>query len=95
MFLIEHRKSGVGVFAHDAKNQEGEAKEIVVKLHKGVKLARPYFEWLAQETAKQSKLNVKNHHRRLFEKLQYFLEKYKEVSRDAEERAEERTITKH
>ncbi|MCF6157730.1 MAG: hypothetical protein E3K32_03965 [wastewater metagenome] len=40
-FLIEHRKFGVGVFAHDAKSQEGEAKEIVKRIHKGVKLARP------------------------------------------------------
>lgn len=94
-YLIEHRKFGVGVFAHDAKSQEGEAKEIVKRIHKGVKLARPYFEWLAQEAAKQSKLNVKNHHRRLFAKLEYFLEKYKEASREAEERAEERIVTKH
>lgn len=94
-FLIEHRKLGVGVFAHDAKSQESEAKEIVKRIHKGVKLARPYFEWLAQEAAKESKLNVKNHHRRLFEKLQYFLERYRELSREAKERAEERIITKH
>ena len=59
-FLIEHRKFGVGVFAHDAKRQEGEAKEIVKRIHNGVKLARPYFEWIAQEAAKQSKLNVTN-----------------------------------
>lgn len=58
-------------------------------------MARPYFEWLAQEAAKESKLNVKNHHRRLFEKLQYFLERYKEISREAKERAEERIVTKH
>lgn len=94
-FLIEHRKFGVGVFVHDAKSQEGAAKEIVKRIHKGVKLARPYFEWLAQEAAKESKLNVKNHHRRLFEKLQYFLGRYREISREAKERAEERIITKH
>lgn len=94
-FLIEHRKFGVGVFAHDAKNQEGDAKEIVKRIRKGVKLARPYFEWLAQEAAKESKLNVRNYHRRLFEKLQYFLEMYREISREAKERAEDRIVTKH
>lgn len=91
-FLIEHRKFGVGVFAHDAKSQENEAKEIVKKINKGVKLARPYFEWIAQEAAKESRLNVKNHHRYLFEKLQYFIDRYKEISREAKKRAEEKII---
>ncbi len=42
--------------------------------------------------ASQSKLNVANHHRRLFEKLQYFIDRYKEISREAKERAEEKII---
>lgn len=94
-FLIEHRKMGLGVFARNAKSQDIEAGEIVKRIHKAVKMARPYFEWKASEAAKQSQLNVKNHHRRLFEKLEYFLELYKEASQEAEARSNERIIEKH
>lgn len=94
-FLIEHRKMGLGVFAHDAKYHEEDAGEIVKRIHKAVKIARPYFEWKASEAAKQSQLNVKNHHRRLFEKLEYFLELYKKTSREADERSDERIVEKH
>lgn len=94
-FLIEHRKMGLGVFAHDAKSHEEDAGEIVKRIHKAVKIARPYFEWKASEAAKQSQLNVKNHHRRLFEKLEYFLELYKKTSREADERSDERIVEKH
>lgn len=93
-FLIEHRKMGLGVFARNAKSQDVEAGEIVKRIHKAVKMARPYFEWKASEAAKQSQLNVKNHHRRLFEKLEYFLELYKEASQEAEARSNERIIEK-
>lgn len=94
-FLVEHRKMGLGVFAHNAASQEKDAEEIVKRITKAVKLARPYFEWKAQEAAKQSLLNVTNHHRRLFAKLEYFLGQYKEVSHEAKERSEEKIITKH
>lgn len=94
-FLIEHRKMGLGVFARDAKSQEEDAREIVKRIHKAVKMARPYFEWRALEAAKQSQLNVKNHHRRLFDKLEYFLELYKKTSQEAEERSDEKVVEKH
>jgi hypothetical protein len=46
-FLIEHRKLGVGVFAHDAVAENNQAAEIVALLRKGVRVAEPFFEWLA------------------------------------------------
>jgi len=73
VFLIEHRKMELGLFAHSAESQEKDAKEIVKKIHKAVIVARPYFEWEAKEAAKHSKLNVKNYHRRLFDKLEYIV----------------------
>lgn len=93
-FLIEHRKFGLGVFAHNAAAQEKEAGEIVKRILKAVKLAIPYFEWRAREAAKQSELNVVNHHRRLFEKLEFFISQFKDRSRAAEEKADERIIAK-
>jgi hypothetical protein len=94
-YLIEHRKMGLGVFAQNAEAQEEDVKDIVKKITKAVRLARPFFEWKAQEAAKQSSLNVKNYNRRLFEKFKYFLAKYKETIDEAEQRSEERIVTKH
>lgn len=94
-FLIEHRKMGLGVFAQDAIEQESEAGEIVKRICRAVKMALPYFEWRASEAAKQSLLNVKNHHSQLYDKLNYFVELYKQKAQEAEARKDERTIKKH
>lgn len=88
-YLIEHRKMGLGVFAKDPDTQEEEAQEIVKKISAAVKLAKPYFEWKASEAAKESKLNVVNHHHRLSDRLHYFINEYKNVRTEADERAEE------
>jgi hypothetical protein len=93
-YLIEHRKMGLGVFAQDPSAQEAEAQEIVKRIAKAVKMAKPYFEWKASEAAKESKLNVVNHNRRLSDRLNYFIDEYKAVSNEAEERAEERIVEK-
>ncbi len=45
-FLIEHRKFGLGVFADNLETDEIEAQEIVKNIHKAVKVAKPYFEWV-------------------------------------------------
>ncbi|MGH7784959.1 MAG: hypothetical protein ACREO5_14095, partial [Candidatus Binatia bacterium] len=46
-YLIEHRKFGVGVFARDAEDKEQNAKRIVELINKGVKVAQPFFRWMA------------------------------------------------
>ena len=47
-FLIEHRKFGVGVFAASLPEDEPAASQMVVRIHKAVKAARPYFDWRAR-----------------------------------------------
>lgn len=41
-YLIEHRKFGVGVFAHDAASEEDNAAQIVKLIQKGVKAAEQF-----------------------------------------------------
>lgn len=94
-YIIEHRKMGLGVFAKNAQSQEIEAEKVVKLIHKAVKITRPYFEWRAMEAAKLSQLNVINHHRRLYGKLEYFLELYKKTNQEAEEKSDDRIIEKH
>lgn len=88
-FLIEHRKFGLGVFASDLDKDEADAQEIVKKIHKAVKIAKPYFEWLASKAVSESKLNIKNKCRELFSRYEYFLTLYRKESKEAEDRKDE------
>lgn len=89
-YLIEHRKFGVGVFAQDPATQEKDAEEIVKRIKKAVKIASPFFEWKASEAAKESQLNVKNHHLKLFDKLYFHINLYKEKIEEADKLKDER-----
>ena len=93
-FLIEHRKLGVGVFAHDAAEEEARAQQIVTLIKQGVKVAEPFFEWLADRAVQDSKLNVINNSDELFERFEYFVAAHRNMVNEARERAEERHIEK-
>jgi hypothetical protein len=89
-FLIEHRKFGVGVFAQDLSKDEPQAERIVTLIKKGVKVAQPYFEWLADQAAQSSKLNVTNGSRELFNRFEFFVDTYRKTAKEAEDRKDER-----
>ena len=88
-FLIEHRKLGVGVFASNLEQDEADAQQIVKRIHKAVKMAAPYFEWLASEAVSKSKLNVINESGELYNRYEYFLGLYREENKQANERKNE------
>lgn len=94
-FAIEHRKMGLGIFAHDLKQDEPEAAEIAGMIKLGVRAAEPFFEFLAQEAVKQSKLNVLNRSSDLFERYTYLRDLYRRKNTQAECRKEERQVTEH
>lgn len=94
-YLLEHRKLGMGLFAADKENQEAECQEIVKKIKKAVKLAQPYFEWVANEAAKRSDLNVLNHSLRLHERYSFLTNEYKEKIQEANLRKDERIRTQY
>jgi len=95
VYLLEHRKSGMGLFASDKKSQESDCREIVNKITKAVKAAQPYFEWVANEAAKRSDLNVLNHSLRLHERFSYFFDEYKKKIQEANAKKDERIRTQH
>tara|TARA_R100001369_G_scaffold70979_3_gene98741 strand:- start:1460 stop:2692 length:1233 start_codon:yes stop_codon:yes gene_type:complete len=88
-YLLEHRKLGMGLFASDKENQESDCREIVKKIAKAVKAAKPYFEWVANEAAKRSDLNVLNHSLRLHDRYTYFIDEYKKKIQEANSRKDE------
>lgn len=95
-FLIEHRKLGLGIFVEDPALHEKAAAEVAIRIHKAVKVARPYFEWRAETAVAGSKLNVKNHTDELGERFKYFLSEYRSVVdsiRSEEERLSEWNIS--
>ena len=94
-YLLEHRKFGMGLFAGDKESQETECQEIVKKISKAVKVARPYFEWVANEAAKNSNLNVLNHSLRLHKRYLFSTSQYKEKIQEAISRKDEKTRTKY
>ncbi|MEC4683847.1 MAG: hypothetical protein VST70_09270 [Nitrospirota bacterium] len=91
-FLIEHRKMGVGVFVPDAEKEEDSAYQIVGYIQKGVKAARPFFDWLATQAVQKSLVNIENRSDSLFERYQFFLNLYKSKEKEAVERKNEKII---
>ncbi|WP_132865900.1 hypothetical protein [Stenotrophomonas sp. ATCM1_4] len=89
VFLVEHRKLGLGIFCVDAAANEERANEIRIKIEKACKAARPYFQQLAKNAIEGGKLNVHNNHASLYGRLQYMLGRYRAALK-AEERAKKR-----
>lgn len=77
VYFLEHRKLGLGLFASNKTHQESECEEIVKRIQKAVKSAQPFFDAIANEAAKKSKLNVLNHSLRLYDRYTFFVQEYK------------------
>lgn len=73
-YLIEHRKFGLGVYGPEGKEED--AKRIVMLIKKGVKVARPFFDWMAQKAIQASHLNIVNNAQSLFGRYLYTRELY-------------------
>jgi hypothetical protein len=93
-FLIEHRKFGVGVFARDAANQEQKAREITELISRGVKIAEPFFDWLARRAVQESWVNVINKTDTLFDRFQFFVSQHREKAQETQDRWDEQVTQK-
>jgi hypothetical protein len=91
-FLIEHRKLGVGVFAHDPQTEEEAAREIVSRIRKAIKIARPFFDWLANEAVAASALNVVNNSDDPYARFSFFREAYRKKVEESLARKDERIV---
>ncbi len=91
-FLIEHRKFGVGIFAADLEKDEADAQQIVNHIHKAVRTARPFFDWLAARAIDDSAVNVTNKSVSLFDRFEFLRDSYGLKANEAETRKGERVI---
>lgn len=101
LYAIEHQKMGLRVSAPNenpnaltsslpSEQQEEDSDQIARKIRSAVKVAQSYFEWVANEAAKRSDLNVLNHSLRLHERYLFLVRAYKEKVEDANARKDER-----
>jgi hypothetical protein len=94
---------GLGVFAPSldsdarmsgkpAEDQEADAKEITALITKAVAAAAPYFEWRAKKAASGTQLSVLNKGSSLFERYEYFRDRFNALATEAERRKLEHKI---
>lgn len=67
--IVEYRKMGLGIFINDKKDED---KAILKCIKSGVKAGTEYFNYIADEAAKSSNLNVTNNSNELYELFCYF-----------------------
>lgn len=77
LFLIDHRKFGIGVFARESPTSEEKAEAIVSLICRATKTAQPFYAWMAESAVSGSELNVVNRSRNLFERFEFYLDQYK------------------
>lgn len=93
-FLIEHRKMGLGIFAQDQARDEPAARDIAIRIQKGVRAAQPLFEWLASDAVTRSAVNVVNNASSLFGRYAFLRDAYQSKLDEYERRRGERVETK-
>lgn len=105
LYGIEHRKMGLGVFAPNLdltarmsgppdEQAEEDARAIAALVTKAVSIAEPYFQWRAEQAVSTSDLNVVNKSDGLFDRYEYFRDRFRTLSDEAEQRTAERNIEK-
>ena len=93
-YLVEYRKSGLGLFAADPETQEDDATTIVKLINQAVEIAQPYFEHRANDAAEGSKLNLKNQSHALYDRYIFFRKNFLEKQKEIENRKDERKVEK-
>lgn len=88
-FLIEHRKLGLGIFAQNPALDETDARAIAERIKKAVKIAQPFFDFLAEEAVARSKMNVVNNAQLLYGRYTFLRDAAKR-KREALEREQDK-----
>lgn len=81
VFLVEHRKMGVGVFCANAEQHESRAAELVRRIWSACKAAEPYFKSRAGQAIQAGELNIHNHHATLWGRYRYLRQRLRAAIR--------------
>lgn len=74
LFHVEYRKMGLGVFSSRGEESEAAAEEVVRRIDRGVRAARRYFDWRAEDAVKNSQVNVVNRSIELQSRFEFLLQ---------------------
>lgn len=94
-FLVEYRKFGVGVFVQDKIEDEKDAEIIVRKINGAIKSARPFFDYIAEQSINGSGLNILNYNEILQERCLYLKDLYTNSIRKIREKEYETFLESH
>lgn len=105
LYGIEHRKMGLGIFAPNldpnarmsttpSEEAETDAREMAALIKKAVSAAEPYFEWRAEQVVEGADLNVENKSVSLYERYEFFRDRFRNLSTEAESQKDERNFKK-
>jgi hypothetical protein len=105
LYGIEHRKMGLGVFAPNldskatmsgkpTEEQEADAREIAALIVKAIAAATPYFSWRAEQAASGHQINVVNKNSALFERYEFFRDRFRASLGEVESRKDEHHFQK-
>lgn len=95
LYVIEHKKMGIGVFAPNLDPEarmsgrpswqaEDDAAAIVALVKAAIAVAEPYFRWRAQQAISTSEINVVNNSRELFNRYSYFRDRFRDIDRESQ-----------
>ena len=96
VLFIEHRKLGLGVFTPGgigAEETEPTAKEVVRLVNRGIRAARPYFDWRAEQAVNNSEINVRNKCDDLYQRFEFLLGLYNAKTAEVQANAGKRVRT--
>lgn len=105
VYGVEHRKFGLGIFAPNldpnarmsgtpSAQAEQDACVIADLITRAVSAAEPYFRWRAEQAVSTPNLNVINRSDSLFDRYQYFHDRFQQLSAEAELRKDEKVVDK-
>lgn len=95
VFLVEHRKFGLGIFCVDPSANEDGATYIRNRITKACQAARPYFQHVAKQAMENGHLTVHNNHAQLFGRLQDLLGRYRAALKAEEKAIRKPPVVKH
>jgi hypothetical protein len=105
LYGIEHRKMGLGVFAPNldpaarmsgtpSEQAEEDASAIAALVTTAVSIAEPYFQWRAEQAVSTPGLNVVNKSNELFDRYEYFRDRFRALWDEAERPKAEQSVAK-
>lgn len=83
-YYLIYSKFGLKIWSNNPDEQTSDADEIIQLIHRAIKDANPFFDYIANDAIDSSELNITNQAISLFEKYTFFKKKYSQMLKRAE-----------